>query len=200
MPAPATYGMDNGKIGVVRLELVDLLCTLSCVPHAKVAQIMAKNSFMGKCFDIFLRFEWCNIAHLKITSAIISMLNDIDNAVSIDVYESFFLQYDVIKHVLDAYILNDEKKERHYESGYMGHLHVIAASIVETAKVLRSMGVKSGNKTAGEVLLKAIEQNDESNEWSVFVDTKLQEVIAVQTKALGNDSNYKAVASPKKQP
>ena len=93
-----------------------------------------------------------------------------------------------------------KKKERHYESGYMGHLHVIAASIVETAKVLRSMGVKSGNKTAGEVLLKAIEQNDESNEWSVFVDTKLQEVIAVQTKALGNDSNYKAVASPKLSP
>ena len=110
VPAPATYGMDNGKIGVVRLELVDLLCTLSCVPHAKVAQIIAKNSFMGKCFDIFLRFEWCNIAHLKITSAIISMLNDIDNAVCVDVYESFFLQYDVIKHVLDAYILNDEKK------------------------------------------------------------------------------------------
>ena len=77
---------------------------------------------------------------------------------------------------------------------------MIAASIVETAKVLRSMGVKSGNKTAGEVLLKAIEQNDESNEWSVFVDTKLQEVIAVQTKALGNDSNYKAVASPKLSP
>ena len=65
VPAPATYGMDNGKIGVLRLELVDLLCTLSCVPHAKVAQIMAKNSFMGKCFEIFLRFEWCNIAHSK---------------------------------------------------------------------------------------------------------------------------------------
>ena len=129
--------MDNGKIGVLRLELVDLLCTYLVYHYAKVAQIMAKNSFMGNALR-FLRFEWCNIAHSEITSAIISMLNDIDNAVCVDVYESFFLQYDVIKHVLDAYILNDEKKERHYESGYMGHLHVIAASIVETAKVLKS--------------------------------------------------------------
>ncbi len=201
VPVLATYGMSNGKIGVVRLELVDLLCTLSCVPHTNVAKVIAENGFMGKCFDIFLKFEWCNIAHSKITSAIVTMLNDINNVKCTDVYASFFLKYDLIKHVLDAYITNDEKKKtRHYESGYMGHLHVIAASIMEAAKVLKSMNVKPGNNTAAEIILQAIENNNESNEWSVFVDVKLQQVIRTQTKALGNDNNYKAVASPKLSP
>ena len=116
-------------------------------------------------------------------------------------YGSFFIEFDILKKMLDVYVTNSERrKTRRYDSGYIGHMHVIAASIVETVKILRRQGLEPGDKTAGEIILQAVKNNNTSSEWTVFVDITLGGVIRVQTTALGNDNNYKAVASPKMLP
>ena len=201
VPFKTTYGTATMRIGRVRVELIDLMCRLVTVPHVDVAKAVADSGFMGTCFEVLLNFEWCNIVHAKITRAIVAMCNDVNNSVSPDVYRSFFIEFDILKKILDVYVTNSERrKTRHYESGYMGHMHVIAASIVETVKILRRQGLEPGDKTAGEIILQAVENNNTSSEWTVFVDITLGGVIRVQTTALGNDNNYKAVASPKMSP
>jgi hypothetical protein len=185
-PFPTTYGTATRRLGRVRIELVDLLCTVATVPHVDIAKAVASTGFMGMCFETMINFEWCNIVHAKITRAVVSMCNDVVNAVAPDVYYHFFIEYNILKRIIAVYKEDEEKRHvRHYASGYMGHVHVIAASIQETVKILREQGVQPGLTTPAQIVLQAVENNNALSEWSLFLDLTLSEVIRVQTKALG---------------
>lgn len=149
-----------------------------------VCDNVCKSGLVSPCFDLFFRFDRCNILH----NFVIDMLMHIVTRTHMDVVSADLFRsnesegensYDLLRRVLKEYDVNTkirgmkDRKDSCAKSNY-GHLHRISNIIVEASQ-LPSEGKDDDTNVmaAPPSLLRAVKESDE---WNTFTSGELQRI------------------------
>ena len=152
-----TFAPDVEKLGVRRLQLVELICELVHSDFDEVFAALAgqgQENLMQLCLDTFFKFEWNNMLHRIVMGALIAIVERGQNEPApageewkadgeaasahggvVALCRSLFVEYNLLDRILQAYRENDEyaKQPKGCQKGYMGFLHHVCNGLVEAA-------------------------------------------------------------------
>eukprot|EP00947_MAST-08B_sp_MAST-8B-sp1_P006672 g6672.t1 len=211
-----TFARDVERLGIRRLQLVELICELVHADYDAVFAALAGEgsaNLMQRCLDTFFQFEWNNMLHRIVMGALIAIVErgqheaapteagwmDSPEAAAAHggvaaLCQVLFRGYGLLDRILQTYKENDEYAQtpQGCQKGFMGFLHHVCNGLVEAAEqpVLGE---------AADVDGKAPGEGDEAESnligcfvrghaaWDEFVDNKLEEVNRIERTALGGD-------------
>ncbi|KAJ8902270.1 hypothetical protein NDN08_006677 [Rhodosorus marinus] len=163
-------------LGSTRLKVVEFFTT--CMKQGKEMTILAlDDAEVAECLlDLFFQYEWNNMLHHLVTSAVVHALESEQEAA-----QAAWLKGDVIGRIISKW--NEESQNsdgnQHPAGGHLGHLIVLASAVEEFLE-------KSGDRR------QVFFNPDELKAFAAFCSQELRPAMDIQQQKLGggvpNDS------------
>eukprot|EP00189_Rhodosorus_marinus_P011940 CAMPEP_0184743348 /NCGR_PEP_ID=MMETSP0315-20130426/6230_1 /TAXON_ID=101924 /ORGANISM="Rhodosorus marinus, Strain UTEX LB 2760" /LENGTH=667 /DNA_ID=CAMNT_0027214575 /DNA_START=25 /DNA_END=2028 /DNA_ORIENTATION=+ len=163
-------------LGSTRLKVVEFFTT--CMKQGKEMTILALDDVeLAECLlDLFFQYEWNNMLHHLVTSAVVHALESDEEAA-----QAAWLKGDIIGRIISKWNEETQNTDGHQQNagGHLGHLIVLASAVKEFLE-------KSGDRR------QVFFNPDELKAFDAFCSQELSPAMDIQRQKLGggvpNDS------------